>query len=395
MVMRLPLHRRSALLGAALALAVFAVPTEAAVPAPSASSQSLTSLGLLADQAGGNSMAVRGTRLFVLDQALLSVYDVSRPEAPVRLGQLRTSGRHVTNALQASADGTRVLVTDQGYFADDDALVVYDVRRPEAPVEVGRLRGVNETVYCVASCDWGYGHRGSIFDLADPSRISVAARARTGQAWNRRVGIGDTAAARLEEVRPGVLLAATTKGTFDDRLLPLPVLDVTDPANPRAQASAVGPSVRESFTSAQWPREGNDRFLLAQTTFNGEDLFCTSGGGLVTYERAVDGSFVQRSRLTLRRGTYVDGSPAANPLLSCGGGRFDAHPGFSDGGLVLTAQLEHGVRAVSIDGAGRSREVGHHLPVGGYARQVTWASRRPDERIAYLLDGQRGIEILR
>ena len=387
---------RSLLLAGLAASLLVGLPSEASVPAPSASSRSLTSLGLLPDHAGGaTSMLVRGSRLFVLDQTLLTVYDVTRPDTPVRLGQLRTGGRHFAGALQASADGTRLLLTDQGYVAGDEALVVYDVGRPQAPVEVSRLEGIGETVYCLASCRWAYGHRGSIFDLADPERVRQVARPATAGAWNRRAGIGDTAAARLEEVRPGVVLAATSKGIFDDRLLPLPVLDVRDPRKPRRLAQATGPSERESFTSAQWPGQGKDRFLLAQTIFNGEDLFCTSGGALVTYERTATGAFVQRSRLALRRGTYVDGSPAANPLLSCGGGRFDTHPAFSDGGLVLTAQLEHGVRAAVVDRAGKAAEAGHHLPVAGYAAQVTWASRRPTERIAYLLDSQRGIEVLR
>lgn len=387
---------RSLLAAGAAGLVLLALPSAAAVPAPAASSRSVTSLGLLPDHVGGaSSMLVRGSRLFVLDQTLLTIYDVRRPAAPVRLGALRTGGRHFPGALQASADGTRLLLTHHGYVAGDEALVVYDLRRPQAPVEVGRLDGVDENVFCLASCRWAYGSRGSIFDLADTRRIRQVARPRTAQAWNRRARIGDTAASRLEEVRPGVLLAATSKGVFDDRLLPLPVLDVRDPRNPRRTAAATGPSERESFTSAQWPRRGADRFLLAQTVFNGEDLFCTSGGGLVTYERTATGTFVQRSRLALRRGTYLDGSPAANPLLSCGGGRFDAHPAFRDGGLVLTAQLEHGVRAVAVDREGQSAEVGHHLPVAGYASQVSWASRRADERIAYLLDTQRGIEVLR
>ncbi len=340
-------------------------------------------------------MLVRGTRLFVLDHRVLSIYDITRPETPVRLGELRTGARHFPGALQASADGRRLLLTHRGYVAGDEALVVYDVSRPQAPVEAGRLRGVSETVFCVSSCRWAYGNRGSIFDLTDLKKIRRVAAPGTFSAWNRKIGIGDTAAAGLQEVRPGVMLAATSKGIFDDRLLPLPVFDVRNPQNPRRLARATGPSERESFTSAQWPRQGNDRFLIAQTIFNGEDLFCTSGGGLVVYERTAKGAFVQRSRLALRRGTYVDGSPAANPLLSCGGGRFDTHPAFNGGGLVLTAQLEHGVRAAAVNAAGAASEVGHHLAVAGYAAQVSWASRRRGERIAYLLDAQRGIEILR
>lgn len=392
-----PLRRLAVVLAALAGLVLAGMPSTAGVPAPAASSRSLTSLGLLPDHVGGaSSMVLRGARLFVLDATSVSVYDVRRPETPALIGRLRTGKRHFANALQVSADGTRMLLPHAGYLrGSDDALVVYDVTPDAGLRQRGVLRGFPETVYCVDDCRWGYGRAGSVLDLRDADTPRVVARAGASGAWNRRAGLKNTSAAHLEQVRPGVLVAALTKGIFDDRILPLPVLDVRDPRRPRVLAAAASPSERESFVRAQWPQQGRDRFLLAQTVFNGEDLFCTSDGGFVTYERTAAGRFVQRARFGLQRGTYVDGSPAANPLLNCGGGRFDAHPGFRNGGLVLTGQLEHGVRAVRVGGSGTVTEVGHHLPVASYVTQVLFASRNAQERIAFALDSERGVEVLR
>ena len=163
-------------------------------------------------------------------------------------------------------------------------------------------------------------------------------------------------------------------------------------------SSAASTNDRHSFPDAAWPAQGRSRFQLAQSIFNGEDLFCTSPAPLFVYDtaRLTAKRFTPVGRYTPRKGTYLDGSPAANPRLSCGGGQLDIHPAHTDrGGLLVSAQLEHGVRVLRLDRAGTLLEQGWALTPSGSTGQALWASARRDERVLYALDDTRGVEVLR
>jgi hypothetical protein len=191
---------------------------------------------------------------------------------------------------------------------------------------------------------------------------------------------------------------APVKGIFDDRTLLLHVLDVRDPKRPRVVSSAASTNERHSFPDTAWPAQGRSRFQLAQSIFNGEDLFCTSPAPLFVYDttRLTAKRFTPIGQYTPKQGTYLDGSPAANPRLSCGGGQLDIHPGHTDrGGLLVSAQLEHGVRVLRLDRAGKLLEQGWALTPSGSTGQALWASAKRDERVLYALDDSRGVEVLR
>lgn len=379
---------------AGLAGPVLAAPV---LPVPAVASDGLESLGLLPDQIGGveGGMHVRGSRLVVSTRAALSVYDTTDPASPALVGRLSLDERTVPGSLEVTPDGRRALLSYFGYTAGSgEALAVYDLTNPAAIRETGRLTGFYERVTCLLRCTWAYGDRGAVVDLRS-GRPRVAAASGTAGAWNRQLGLGDTRSGHLEEPRPGQLLLATSKGLFDERRLSLVSVDTRNPLRPRVLRSGAVPEERLAFAHAQWPRQGRDRVVVAQTLFSGEDLFCTSPGRLLTYTPAAAGTLRLTGSLGLRTGSYADGSPAANPLLSCGGGAFDTHPAFRDGGLVVTGQLEHGTRMVRISPDGKLAEVGYSLSAGGSVGQTTWASQRPGERVVYAADLTRGVEVLR
>lgn len=355
----------------------------------------LSRLGTVPGAAAAVDMAVIGKRLFVLTSGGLLAYDISTPASPALAGRLELPARRVGNSLQVAPSGDRAIVRDFGTVTDvDGGLAVIDVARSTEMRVVSRVAGFDEAPFCLAGCRWVLGSQGSVVDLRRPAAPSVVAVARTPASWVRQAYRSDLSVANVREVRPGLITTAPVKGTFDDRRLPILALDVTDPRRPRVAASATSPSDRYSFPDAVWPDGGRSRYQLVQSLFNGEDLFCTNPAPLLVYDRGSLGTsrFVPTARYTPRRGTYVDGHPAASPRLSCGGGQLDLHPAHrSAGGLVAAAELEHGIRVLQLTGKGRLVERAWALTPGGSAAAALWAA---DGRTLFALDESLGVEVL-
>lgn len=347
--------------------------------------------------AGAVDLAVSGSRLFALTSAGLLAYDVSSPEQPVLQGRLDLPGRRVGQSLQVAPDGRTALVSDFGVVAGEgDGLQVLDVADSAAMRVVAEVPGFRETPFCLAGCRWVYGGLGSVLDLRDRARPRRVGLAGSRTSWVRRAYGEDLRISAVREVRDGLVTTAPVKGTFDDRTLLLHVLDVREPLRPRVVRSSASTSERYSFPDAAWPAQGRSRFQLAQSLFNGEDLFCTSPAPLLVYDTTVRTARKPVGQFTPTRGTYVDGSPAANPRLSCGGGPLDLHPAHgARGGLVLSSQLEHGVRVLRLDARGQLTERAWALTPGGSTVNALWAGAAQDVSVVYALDDTRGIEVLR
>lgn len=384
------MHRRWPATLVALAVAVvLAPPSRATTPLE----QQLDRLAPVAATAGSVDMAVVGRRLFALTGGGLLAYDVSRPEQPVLAGRLDLPARRVGQSLQVSPDGRLALVRDFGLVGgSDDPLHVVDVADSGAMRVLSAVRDFRESPFCVAGCRWVYGSGGTVVDLRDPARPRVVGKAGLASSWVKRAYGEHLQIRSVREVRPGVVTTAPVKGIFDDRFLKLRVLDVRDPLRPKVVRSATSTSERHSFPDTVWPARGASRFQLVQSIFNGEDLFCTNPAPLFVYDTRAAAAAEPVGQYTPKRGTYVDGSPAANPRLSCGGGRLDLHPAHgARGGLLLSAQLEHGVRVLRLDDRGQLAETAWALTPSGSTGLALWA----DERVVYALDDTRGIDVFR
>lgn len=374
----------------ALAVAVLlATPGRATTPLE----REFDRVGPVAASTGSVDLAVVGRRLFVLSHAGLLAYDISRPDAPVLTGRLDLPARRFQQSLQVSPDGRLALIRDAGLVAGSaDPLHVVDVADSGAMRVLAAVPAFRESPFCLAGCRWVYGSSGTVLDLRQPATPRVAARAGTAGSWIQRAYGEHLRIASVREVRPGLVTTAPVKGIFDDRVLPLHTLDVRNPLRPAVVRSATSTSERYSFPDAAWPAGGASRFQLVQAVFNGEDLFCTSPAPLFVHDTRAGAAAPPVGQYTPSRGNYLDGSPAANPRLSCGGGRLDLHPAHgARGGLLLSAQREHGVRVLRLDARGALREQGWALTPGGATSRALWA----DARVVYALDDERGIEVLR
>jgi hypothetical protein len=70
---------------------------------------------------------------------------------------------------------------------------------------------------------------------------------------------------------------------------------------------------------------------------------------------------------------------------------FTTHPSYRDGGLVAMGWYEHGTRLLEVSKQGRISEYGWFLPLGGSTSAAYWV----DARTLYVVDYQRGLDILR
>jgi hypothetical protein len=89
-------------------------------------------------------------------------------------------------------------------------------------------------------------------------------------------------------------------------------------------------------------------------------------------------------------GILFDGNPPAN-ALGCSAHWLEASPSFNNGGVFAEGYYEHGTRFFYVNGAGKLREVGFFVPFGGSTSAAHWIT----DRIVYVIDYTRGIDILR
>jgi hypothetical protein len=90
-------------------------------------------------------------------------------------------------------------------------------------------------------------------------------------------------------------------------------------------------------------------------------------------------------------GTFVDGNAPAN-VWGCSSHWHEANPRYGKhGGLVAAAFFEHGTRFIDVTPKGKINEIGWFIPFNGNTGAVYWIT----DRIAYAVDYNRGIDIIR
>jgi hypothetical protein len=365
------------------------------------SSDNVEYLGSIKDDVGLTTGAkVVGDRLFVTSGKNISIYDISTPEAPQRLGSMQVNIAWENEEVPTNGE---VLAVASDFYAAtpscapslavDGCVQFFDVRDPANIREVGAVPIANHTAECVLDCQWFYGRAGTIIDARGILDGRAPTVAGDWIAELRAQGVDSQSCHHMREIRPGVLLTACR---------PFSVITVNPEDAPGASPEhpkvlATGES--DAFVhSARWPRRGHDGLVLigGETNFTGR---CDGDNGeFRTYSAAGvnDGTSTTFAGPLDRlqpagNGTYTDGKPPVNHL-GCSVHWFQEHPTFKNGGLVALSEYEDGVRFLQIARDGKITEQGFFQPLGGSSSSPKWA---PSGEVVYSLDYDRGIDIIR
>lgn len=341
------------------------------------------------EQSTSTGVTIRGKYMYTTSWKNISTYDISDPTSPVLLDQLPVGFMFENEDVAVSPDQTFLLFSESlpGNF-----LRVYDVEDKSNITEIAAVPGAGDhTTSCILQCTYAYGSDGSITDLRDPADPKVVALAGDPNDWHKKIGL-QGGGHDVTEVKPGFLLISPLDA-------PPLYVDATNPAEPKLLASGDGPIVRDErgylWHSGEWPRGGQDRWIIMQ----GEENFqtqCTEEvqGPLATFDTRgwrTSKTFQLADTFKVTNGTYTDGSPAANGL-GCSAHWFEEHPTFNDGGLFVAGYYEHGTRFLKVNGdTGKLSEVDFFLPYAGSTSAAYWVN----EEIVYAVDYTRGIDILR
>ena len=312
---------------------------------------------------------VVGDYLYITTSRSLTIYDITDPVSPKRLGS--------------------TVVLDQPYFGEEDVdtngeillwgamgtLNVIDVEDKSNPVAVATLEGAdNHTISCVLDCKWGYGSEGVIVDLRNPTKPKIAGNWAKGSPAS---GGGHD----VTEVAPGMVLTSTQ---------PMMLLDARkDPTKPKVLALGGNKDQRFMHSNA-WPHEMKDKFFLAGGESSGPSCDETDGAFMTwdTRNWKKTKTFTMIDEYRVKNGLPTDGDAPAN--LYCMHW-FDVNPTYRNGGLVTVAWYEHGTRLLNVTSQGKIEEAGYFIPAGGSTSAAYWVTKD----IVYTADYNRGIDIIR
>lgn len=330
-------------------------------------------------------------RLYVTGVKNLTIYDLSTPELPVPLGVLPLPNWE-NEDVEVSADGNTVLV------ANDVVGTSYliDATDPRVPVLRGNIPGNEHTITCAdAQCLWAYGSSGRTYDLRNR-----AAPRRATFGWTYRLGVAfDSSVHDLYRDASGlVIVDATPRLIIDPRTDPVfPTLVTSGPVPGEHRLAYQHNNIRPR--AAEWTPRGTadtgaalrpGELLLS----NGEtNTTTTCGAGSGPFATWSIRDFDKGAPMTVLdvfrpvNGNWTDGNPRVNAGLGCSGHWFTERDG-----LVAAGWYEHGTRFLRIDPAtGDISEAGFFQPVVGSASAAHWVT----DEIAYVIDYERGIDILR
>jgi hypothetical protein len=355
----------------AMAPAANAVDVDGAAPGPGYfASDNIEYVGYVPLENDTAGARVVGKYLYITNSRSLTIYDLSDPVAPVRMGS--------------------TVVLDQPYFAEEDVdtngkivlwgslgkLNVIDVEDKSNPVVIGTLDGAdNHTISCVLDCKWAYGSEGVIVDLRDPTKPKIAGDWAKGSPAQSG-GFHD-----VTEVAPGMVLTSTQ---------PMMLLDARkNPAKP--ELLALGSNKDGRFMHSNlWPNEMKDKFFLAGGESSGPSCD-ESDGAFMTWDTRnwkKSKTFTMIDEYRVKNGLPTDGDAPAN--LYCMHW-FDTNPTYRNGGMVSVAWYEHGTRLLNVTSKGKIEEAGYFIPFGGSTSAAYWVT----DEIIYTADYNRGIDIIR
>jgi hypothetical protein len=398
---------------ALLTAAVFAAPAGAQAPegvGPDyVTSPNVEYLGFIKDDIGQTTGSrIVGNRLYVTSAKNLSIYDITDPAKPARIGLM-----HINIAWEneeVPTNGKILGISSDWITANPNCSVstacqqFFDVRDPENIKELPSLPSGDHTADCALDCSYMFGNTGTITDLrgvldgpAVPKVIGNWQTLIKPQLAARGYKDGVRSCHHIREIKPGVMMAACQ---------PFVVFHITggEGAAPLSPVvTVVGGNDDKRFVhSARWPRQGTDKFALVggETNFSitrHQDLACdekTDAAFTVVdaSHSGQDGRFSQPlDEYRPKNGTYVDGN-SATEIAGCSVHWYQEHESFHNGGLVALASYDNGMRFLQVKPDGKIVEQGYFQPLGFETSAPRWV---PGTNIVYSIDYARGIDILR
>ncbi|MCW2991285.1 MAG: hypothetical protein JWM73_1879 [Solirubrobacterales bacterium] len=394
-----------AALAASLAVAALAPAAASADPTVPAGPDAFTSpnveyLGSIKEDVGMTTGArVVGNRLFVTSAKNISVYDITNPADPKRVGNLRvnmaweneevpTNGKilgYGSDFFNATVDGGCVQA-----LAVDGCTQFFDVRDPSNIKALPAVPTANHTVECVLDCTWFYGSAGSIIDAR--GALDGKAPKEVGN-WKTEAaaqGVTEKSCHHVREISPGIVLTACQPFTV------MSVLE-SDGGSPDHPKVLYTGAAAKFVHSARWPRQGTDDLALigGEQNFTGRCERNNSEFSTYSAKAINEGESTEfqgpLDQIVPTNGVYADGHAPAGEL-GCSVHWFQEHPSFHNGGLVALSEYENGVRFEQVGADGKITEQGYFIAVGSSSSSPKWA---PDGKTVYSIDYHRGIDILR
>jgi hypothetical protein len=362
------------LIGLVAALLVVAAPSAQAVAVDAVgagyfASDNIEYIGYVPLENDTAGARIVGKYLYITTSRSLTIYDLSDPEAPQRLGTTVIAQEPYFAEEDVDTNGEILLVGTLG------TLNIVDVEDKSNPTVIAELADADEhTISCVLDCTWAYGSEGVIVDLRNPTKPKIAGNWAKGTPAS---GGGHD----VTEVAPGLIMTSTQ---------PLLLLDARkNPAKPTVIAQG-GNKDGRFMHSNLWPNNMRDRFALVGGESSGPTCDAADGAFMTwdTKNWQKTRSFTMVDEYRVKNGLYTDGDSPAN--LYCMHW-FDTQPGYRNGGLVAVAWYEHGTRLLKVDSAGKIKEAGYFLPWGGSTSAAYWVTKD----ILYTADYNRGIDIIR
>jgi hypothetical protein len=362
---------------AVLAGLAFAAPAQAA-PETSPGVRLVTSI----PERGVISARAVGSHLYVSSLTGVSVFDISRPQAPVRVGRL-----DLPNAQNEDVDvGSGIMLVSDDPFGGRGVLHVIDIRDPAHPRELSTYRtwvpgmftsaprrgGIGHTATCIQRCRyaWLAGSPAGIevIDLRDPAHPRRAGRF----AANAAAGVFGTHDVQVDS--SGLAWVAGSNGTaaYDPS---------RNPVHPRLvmrtdRRGAVGPL--NNFIHHNSQRISRRVVAVTEEDFGDQ---CRRAGSLQTWRIARRGRLHPLDTFSVER----DG----NARVACSAHYFDTRAG-----LIAQGFYEQGVRLIDARRPGRLRQVGYYLSRPGLFWGALFAPTDATGSTVYGIDHSRGIDVL-
>jgi hypothetical protein len=366
-------------------LAILAVLAGLVVAAPAqAAPETSPGVRLIASipERGVISARAVGRHLYVSSLTGVSVFDISQPQAPVRVGRL-----DLPNAQNEDVDvGSGILLVSDDPYGGRGVLHVIDIRDPAHPRELStyttwvpgiftgspRRGGIGHTATCIKQCRyaWLAGSPDGIevVDLRDPAHPRRAGRFAARPA----AGIFGTHDVQVDS--SGLAWIAGSNGTaaYDPSV---------NPAHPRLVMrtdARGGHGPLNNFIHHNSLRLNRRVVAITEEDFRDQ---CRSAGTLQTWRIA------RRGRLHPLDSFGVERDGRAR--VACSAHYFDARAG-----LIAQGFYEQGVRLIDARRPGRLRQVGYYLSRPGLFWGALFAPTDPAGSTVYGIDHSRGIDVL-
>jgi LVIVD repeat len=365
----------------AILVVVLAFPS-AASAAPEASrgvrlAASIPERGVVSARAVGN-------HLYVSSLSGVTVFDISNPRAPARVGRL-----DLPNAQNEDVDaGSGILLVSDDPFGGRGILHVIDIRDPANPrllstystwarglydfFDPPRRGGIGHTASCIQRCRfaWLAGSAAGIdiVDLRDPARPRLLRR------FGAREAAGDFGTHDVQVDSRGLAWVTGGAGTA--------AYHTSNPRRPRLvfrtdRRGSRGPLNNFIHHNALRLR----RNVVAVTEEDFGDR-CRRAGSLQTWK-------IVRGRRRMRPLDSFSVERDAAVRVMCSAHYFDARRG-----LIAQGFYEQGVRLVDARRPGRLRQVGYYLSRPGLVWGAIFAPTDRSGSTIYALDHSRGIDVL-